>query len=92
MPYLPDQRKADLAGGLVPTLTGGDLNYILTQACVECLPVDPDRYTYELLNTIMGALESAKQEFYRRVVVPYENKKRRENGDVYPNVPWREYE
>jgi hypothetical protein len=26
----------------------------------------------------------AKDEFYRRVVVPYEEKKRKENGDVYP--------
>jgi len=31
----------------------------------------------------MGALEGAKLEFYRRVVVPYEEKKMKENGDVY---------
>lgn len=31
----------------------------------------------------MGAVEGAKTEFYRRIAVPYEEKKIRENGDVY---------
>ena len=39
---------------------------------------------YTLLNEIMGVLESAKQEFYRRMVVPYEDEKKEQNGDVYP--------
>jgi len=31
----------------------------------------------------MGVLECIKQEFYRRAVAPYEDKKKEENGDVY---------
>lgn len=31
-----------------------------------------------------AAVDLAFMEFYRRVVVPYENQKIRENGDVYP--------
>jgi len=32
---------------------------------------------------VLGALEGAKQEFYRRKVVQYEENKIAENGDVY---------
>ena len=39
--------------------------------------------TYQTMNDIIGALEGAKLEFYRRVVVPYENDKIEQNGDVY---------
>jgi hypothetical protein len=35
------------------------------------------------MNTVMGALASTAQEFYRRVVVPYEQEKCDTNGDVY---------
>jgi hypothetical protein len=38
---------------------------------------------YKTINDILGALEGAKMEFYRRVVVKYEDSKREENGDVY---------
>jgi hypothetical protein len=40
--------------------------------------------SYHNINDILGALEGAKLEFYRRVAVPYENGKIQENGDVYP--------
>jgi len=39
--------------------------------------------TYSLLNEVMGVLECCKQEFYRRPVADYENKKLDLNGDVY---------
>ena len=35
------------------------------------------------LNAIIGALECAKLELYRRVAAPYEDDKIIENGDVY---------
>jgi len=38
---------------------------------------------YQTFNDILGALEGAKLEVYRRVVGPYENGKMSENGDVY---------
>ena len=38
--------------------------------------------SYKLINDIIGALECCKQEFYRRIVIPYEDKKIRENGDI----------
>jgi len=36
-----------------------------------------------LINAIIGALECAKLELYRRVAAPYEDDKIAENGDVY---------
>ena len=38
---------------------------------------------YQGINDIVGALEGAKMEFYRRVAVPYENAKIELNGDIY---------
>lgn len=35
---------------------------------------------------VRGAIECCKLELYRRAVVPYENGKRLENGDVYPEA------
>ena len=40
---------------------------------------------YTQLNAGLGVLESVKEEFYRRVVAPYEDEKRAENSDVYTN-------
>jgi len=62
-------------------MTAGELNYALTRQVTDYL--DGKIVTYELLNSVVGALESCKLEFYRRVVVPYEEKKIVENGDVY---------
>jgi hypothetical protein len=35
------------------------------------------------MNEIVGALECCKQEFIRRKLNPYEDKKIKENSDVY---------
>jgi hypothetical protein len=62
-------------------MTPGELNYELTRAV--------DSYVvrrglgYSAINDVVGALESAKLEFYRRVAAPYEDKKAKENSDVY---------
>lgn len=59
----------------------GEINYIITKLIHEFC-VDFPGLNYHLLNNIMGVLESAKQEFYRTVVAPYEDLKRKENGSV----------
>jgi len=35
------------------------------------------------INEVIGVLECAKLELYRRVAAPYEERKRIENGEVY---------
>lgn len=60
--------------------TPGDLNYIITTLLHWRLK---DRgLNYANLNEAIGVLECAKQELYRRVVVPYEDGKILANGDL----------
>jgi hypothetical protein len=59
----------------------GELNYVITDLCNKFLAKRDKRY--ENYNSIIGVLECAKQEFYRRSVTIYEDKKINENGDVY---------
>ncbi len=82
MPYILKHRRAQLrAYSEVPDLdTAGELNYWFTQTISSYLGKE---YNYQKINYVIGALEGAKMEFYRRVVVPYEDKKIQENGDVY---------
>jgi hypothetical protein len=59
----------------------GELNYQIT--CLARTFLRTHGTSYANINAVMGALECAKQEFYRRVAVPYEENKIKENGDVY---------
>ena len=79
MPYIPD---ADRLRAAAQPATHGELNYALTRVVLRYLA--QKGLSYGTLNDIVGALESAKAEFQRRVVAPYENKKIDSNGDVYP--------
>lgn len=59
----------------------GQLNYSITTLIIAYLE---DRgECYQTYNDIIGALECAKLEVYRRKVSYYEDGKIRSNGDVY---------
>jgi hypothetical protein len=60
--------------------TAGELNYKLTSVINDYLG---DGLSYAKLNEVIGALECAKLELYRRLAAPYEDTKIQENGDVY---------
>jgi len=84
MPYIhPDMRRQIDGDNVfdVTALTSGDLNYILT-SLVDSM-IDMRGLSYTTINEIVGVLECMKLELYRRVAAPYEDQKRRENGDVY---------
>lgn len=88
MPYIATHRRVvmddrDPQTDTRPPVTARELNYKITKLCIEYLTVWGLSYTQ--INDILGALEGAKLEFYRRVAIPYENGKIRENGDVYPD-------
>lgn len=80
MPYIKVEQQLDLFEGKAP-VSAGELNYLITALVIEYM--QGKHVNYEFLNSIVGALESCKLEFYRRVLVPYEEQKRFENGDVY---------
>lgn len=81
MPYLEKSRREAIAGKEISPSTPGDINYIVTQLCQEYLELCGEKYlTY---NDLIGALECCKLELYRRKTAIYEDKKIRENGDVW---------
>jgi len=56
----------------------GQVNFVITSIIKRVYTPD----SYEILNRAVGVLESIKLEYYRRVVVPYEENKIRTSGDV----------
>jgi hypothetical protein len=79
MPYIKEERR--FKEGEVFSPTGvGDLNYCITMLLIKAVGPEP---TYEKFNAAMGVMVCAMFEFYRRKVAPYEDKKIKENGDVY---------
>jgi hypothetical protein len=62
----------------------GQLNFLVTEEVKRY--VNRNGLDYHTINDVLGALEGAKQEFYRRVAAPYENRKAQENGDVYAEL------
>lgn len=59
----------------------GELNYAITELLNYWLIKNGVNYTE--INTLIGVLECAKQELYRRIASPYEDEKKKQNGDVY---------
>jgi hypothetical protein len=67
-------------GSLSNEKLAGELNYIISSIIKDALGETP---RYSEFNLVIGVLESAKLEIYRRMVAPYEEKKKEENGDVF---------
>lgn len=86
MPYVKIDDRDKYAVKARTAIHPGQLNYQITSLLVQYVTEHSqitNGPTYQLLNEVMGVLESAKQEFYRRAVVPYESMKIQENGDMY---------
>lgn len=80
MPYVKKTDRERLDGG--DEATGpGELNYVITKKIDSYL--GRKGLSYANLNEIIGVLECAKLEIYRRIVAKYEDSKIAENGDVY---------
>lgn len=80
MPYITVDKRAEIDITHRPE-TPGELNYCITMVLIDYL--NRNGLSYSTINDIVGAVEGAKMEFYRRVAIPYEDKKIAENGDVY---------
>ena len=75
---------ATLAAGVIvedPKDQAGVLNYCITSLLNEVLKTNGLKYRN--INELVGVLECAKLELYRRVASPYEDEKKDSNGDVY---------
>ena len=87
MPYIKKERRRELLGYLKGiTVFGyaedvGELNYQIT--CLVDDFISRKKLKYSEINSVIGVLECAKMELYRRIAAPYEDEKCEENGDVY---------
>lgn len=63
----------------------GELNYLITRIIDTYIQVKG--LNYSNLNEVIGVVECVKQEYYRRIAIPYEDGKIRDNGDVYGLKP-----
>jgi hypothetical protein len=85
MPYIVKDRRDTLErngrSGYIAT-NAGELNFMFSRIISEYFG-EARHYSYTKVNEVVGALECAKLEVYRRIAAPYEDTKIKENGDVY---------
>lgn len=85
MPYIKQKDRLLIDGKTVGQVlkSPGELNFAITTLINGYLHNGKEDMNYQKINDVLGALEGAKLELYRRVAVPYENSKMAENSDVY---------
>lgn len=88
MPYIAKEDRNRIINGGEPQ-NCGELNYMLTRIVdnylIKCVQ-QRGTLKYEDINEVIGAMDCAKLELYRRVAASYEDVKVEQNGDVY-HVP-----
>lgn len=87
MPYIKQDKRNEIkdiihSQEVNAIETVGDLNYTITMICKKFMEMNGG-ISYTNVNSIIGVLDCAKQEFYRKVGAPYEDEKIKENGDVF---------
>jgi hypothetical protein len=80
MPYISKEAREELFDR--DPENAGEIQYLIAAMISDYLK-DKGEYSYHTLNEVMGALSGAQQEFYRKVVAPYEDTKEIINGHVY---------
>ena len=84
MPYITKEDRVkfeETLNNLEVPKVAGELNYLFT--CIIKQYLEQKGVSYTNMNEVVGVLECAKLELYRRMTAPYEDKKIKENGDVY---------
>ena len=84
MPYIKKEKRNEL-DNLIDILTchmvvKGDYNYVITKILHNY--IEDTELCYDNLNDAQGIIECVGKEFYRTVVAPYEDKKKKENGAI----------
>ncbi len=89
MPYIKQtQRRVldkqpveEVANHIALDSIAGEFNYVISTIASEL--VQTYGHSYKVMSAIRAAMNDASDEFYRRVMAPYEDEKITENGDVY---------
>lgn len=79
MPYINREGREEIKEGRLPE-NAGELNFVISSLVDNYLA---GNVCYRRINEVIGVLECAKLELYRRVAAPYEHAKCQENGEVY---------
>jgi hypothetical protein len=86
MPYIKQEDRPFLDQKLTFNVIGihsaGELNYCVTKLVDHYINAHGG-VSYKNINEVIGVLECAKLELYRRIAAPYEDVKIVENGDAY---------
>ena len=61
--------------------TTGDINYVISR--IIGIFLLRNGISYQVMGRILGTLHAAANEFYARIMRPYEDTKIAENGDVH---------
>jgi hypothetical protein len=85
MPYIAPENRQDFSQikellEIYPIETAGEIQYLIALIIKEFMSDKPKRYA--TMNEVMGALNGANLEFYRRHVAPYEDECIERNGDI----------
>jgi len=86
MPYIESGRRKFLTSrtyqellDISNTMSAGDLNFLISTLCWFRFAKGQ---SYQTGNAIVGILECAKLEFYRKLLAEYEDLKIKENGTL----------
>jgi hypothetical protein len=84
MPYILPERRTAFDASLETLAAAinseGELNYCIYK--LSCLLAERIGPSYDNLSLCSSAMEHAKLEWYRKKLVPYEEEKIRQNGDI----------
>jgi hypothetical protein len=81
MPYIKPELRSSILLDPESISNAGELNYYISTLVNHF--INEKGKSYAVVNEVIGALECAKLELYRRIIAPYEDIKIQENGDVY---------
>jgi len=87
MPYIARSQKEKVDKGLIALnlselKDAGSLNYAVHKLIAQYF--SQNEQDYQSFNDVIGVLDCAKMEIYRRLIAEYEEKKILQNGDVEP--------
>ena len=84
MPYIKPELRAEILLSPEAIVNAGELNYYISTLINHF--IHKKGKSYSTINEVIGALECAKLELYRRIAAPYEDTKIQENGEVYTKL------
>lgn len=93
MPYIPQEKRMELDNKMNHLLNHiystspsvGEMNFIISSIINNYIQgkEDSNMFNYNVCNNLIGVLECAKLELYRKVVAEYEEVKINQNGPLY---------